>query len=89
MIKITKHSILYSMICKQLVTTEMEKDIGVLVWENLKPSKQYDKAARTAQGVLRQALRALSYRDQTVLPNMSVPTWNLPFRHGRPSSKRT
>ena len=58
------------MICKQLVTTEMEKDIGVLVWENLKPSKQYDKAARTAQGVLRQALRALSYRDQTVLPKI-------------------
>ena len=48
----------------------MEKDIGVLVWENLKSSKKYDKAARTAQEVLRQALRALSYRDQTVLPKI-------------------
>ena len=55
---------------KQLVTTEMEKDIGVLVCGNLKPGKQCEKAARTAQGVLSQILRALSYRDRTVLPKI-------------------
>ena len=63
---------IYSMNGTQLITTEMEKDIGVLVCENLKPSKQCEKAARTAQGVLTQVLRTLSYRDRTVLPKIYV-----------------
>ena len=59
---------LYSMHGKQLVTTKMVKDIGVLVCRNLKPGKQCAKAARTAHGVLTQVLRALRCRDRTVLP---------------------
>ena len=60
----------YSMNGRKLETTDMEKDIGVLICDNLKPSKQCEKAARTAQGVLSQVLRALSYRDRTVLPKI-------------------
>ena len=60
----------YTMNGRQLETTEMEKDIGVLVCANLKPGRQCEKAARTANGVLTQVLRALSYRDKTVLPKI-------------------
>ena len=35
---------------KQLVTTKMVKDIGVLVCRNLKPGKQCAKAARLPRG---------------------------------------
>ena len=62
----------YVMHGKQLETSEMEKDIGVLVSDSLKPGMQCEKAARTAQGVLTQVLRALSYRDRTVLPKIFV-----------------
>jgi hypothetical protein len=48
----------YHMNGKQLGETEEERDIGVLVTRNLKPSSQCAKAARTAQTVLSQIARS-------------------------------
>lgn len=50
--------------------SKTERDIGVLVSQNLKPREQCEKATRTARGVLGQVLRAFSYRDKTVLPKI-------------------
>ena len=71
----------------QLEATEEEKDIGVLISKNLKPTKQCERAARTANGVLSQILRAFSYRDKVILPRIyktyvrphlefAAPAWN-------------
>ena len=60
----------YYMDGKELAKTEAEKDIGVLITSNMKPAKQCEKAARTANQILHQILRAFSYRDRTVLPNI-------------------
>ncbi len=46
-------------------TTE-ERDIGVEMTKNLKPSSQCAKAARTAQTVLSQLTRAFHYRDRNI-----------------------
>ena len=56
----------YSMGGQQLEVTEEERDIGVTVSDNLKPSAQCSKAARTAQSVLGQISRAFHYRDRHV-----------------------
>ena len=42
----------------------MEKDVGVLVASNLRPSQQCSAAAGKANGVLGQISRAVSYRDK-------------------------
>jgi hypothetical protein len=47
-----------------LETTEVERDIGVLVNSNLNPSDQCSKAAKTANAVLGQISRAFHYRDR-------------------------
>jgi hypothetical protein len=49
-----------------LKTTEEEKDIGVTVTANLKPSAHCKKAARTVQTVLAQVSRAFHFRDRNV-----------------------
>ena len=54
----------YKMGSKVLGNTETERDIGVLVSSNMKPSKQCQKAARTAGAVLGQISRAFHYRDR-------------------------
>jgi Reverse transcriptase (RNA-dependent DNA polymerase)/Endonuclease-reverse transcriptase len=51
--------------CTLEVTNE-EKDLGVMISSNLKPSVQCAKAARTAQTVLGQITRAFQYRDRTI-----------------------
>ena len=51
-----------------LSKVQSERDIGVLVSNNLKPGDQCRKAANTARKVLAQILRTFSYRDRTVLP---------------------
>ena len=56
----------YSMGGENLVVTEEERDIGVIVTDNLKPAAQCSKAARTAQAVLGQISRAFHYRDRHV-----------------------
>ena len=60
----------YFMAGKELAETDTEKDIGVLITSNMKPAKQCEKAARTANHILHQILRAFSYRDRTVLPRI-------------------
>ena len=47
-----------------LEATEVERDIGVLVSSDLKPSEQCAKAASTANAVLGQISRAFHYRDR-------------------------
>ena len=45
-------------------SSEFEKDIGVIIQRNLKPSLQCAKAAKKAYSVLGQISRAVSYRDK-------------------------
>ena len=54
----------YKMGDKELSSSEFEKDIGVIIQRNLKPSMQCAKAAKTANAVLGQISRAVSYRDK-------------------------
>jgi hypothetical protein len=56
----------YSMNGEALVAADEEVDVGVTVKRNLKPSAQCAKAARTAQAVLGQIVRAFHYRDRHV-----------------------
>ncbi len=57
---------LYYMNGHQLERTEVERDIGVSVAQNLKQADQCKKAARTAQTVLSQQTRAFHFRDRHV-----------------------
>ena len=56
----------YTMGGQVLEVTEEERDIGVMVTNNLKPSTQCSKAARTAKAVLGQISRAFHYRDRHI-----------------------
>jgi hypothetical protein len=49
-----------------LAAADEETDVGVAVKKNLKPSAQCAKAARTAQAVLGQLVRAFHYRDRHI-----------------------
>lgn len=60
----------YTMAGKSLLETMEEKDIGVKIANNLKPSSQCAAAAKTAQGVLSQITRAFHYRDRHVFMNL-------------------
>ena len=53
-----------------LGTTECERDIGVLVTSNLKPTQQGKKAAQTASTVLAQITRSFHFRDRHVFLNL-------------------
>ena len=54
----------YTMGGTVLATPETERDIGVLVSNNMKPAKQCQKAAQTASSVLGQISRSFHYRDR-------------------------
>jgi hypothetical protein len=56
----------YKMGSHVLEKTTEERDIGVLVSENLKPAAQCAKAARTATTVLGQISRSFRYRDRKI-----------------------
>jgi hypothetical protein len=56
----------YSIAGSKLAVTSEEKDLGVLITDNLKPAAQCAKAAKTAQFVLGQITRAFRYRDRNV-----------------------
>jgi ribonuclease P/MRP protein subunit RPP40 len=56
----------YTMNNQTLDSTAEERDIGVMISENLKLAAQCAKAAKTAQGVLGQLTRAFHYRDRHV-----------------------
>lgn len=53
-----------------LEVTTAERDLGVLISDNLKVSAQCDKATRTANGVLSHILRTFTYRSKDVLPKI-------------------
>ena len=56
----------YTMGGSKLAETKEERDLGVVMTSNLKPSVQCSKAARTAQAVLGQLSRAFHFRDRHV-----------------------
>ena len=60
----------YEMGGQKLETTATEKDIGVIVNSDLKPSDQCAKAARTASTVLGQITRSFHYRDRWTFVNL-------------------
>ena len=70
-----------------LVEITQERDIGVLINKNLKPSSQCAEAARRANAVLGQVSRAFLYRDRITFLKLytqfvrchlefSVPVWS-------------
>jgi ribonucleases P/MRP protein subunit RPP40 len=75
----------YTMKGQVLEETKEEKDIGVMVTSNLKPTAQCARAAKMAQTVLGQLSRTFHYRDrhifllykQYVRPHLefSSPPW--------------
>jgi ribonuclease P/MRP protein subunit RPP40 len=62
----------YLMDGQVLEETTEERDIGVAMQRNLKPSAQCTKAARTAQTVLSQMTRAFHYRDRHIYVRLYV-----------------
>ncbi len=56
----------YNMKGQVLESTKEEKDIGVMISEDLRPSAQVAKAAKTAAAILSQLTRAFHYRDRHV-----------------------
>jgi hypothetical protein len=82
----------YSMNGVKLDTTEMERDVGVVVCSDLKQAEQCKKAARTAAAVLGQIHRAFHYRDHHTYMNLykhyvrphlefAAPAWS-PWNRG-------
>ncbi len=78
----------YTMRGVKLGKTDEEKDIGVTITKNLKPSVQCEKAAGRATSVLNQIRRNFHYRDrhnfvrlykQYVRPHLEFasPSWSL------------
>ena len=49
---------------KELGETEVEKDLGVMVHQSLKPGVQVAAAAKKANQILGQILRAFTFRDK-------------------------
>ena len=62
----------YKMAGTTLSVVEEEKDIGITVCRNLKPSKHCKKAAGTAGAVLRQLARNFHYRDKNIFKKLYV-----------------
>ena len=56
----------YTMNGQVLEETKEERDIGVIVSANMKPTAQCSQAAQTAQRVLGQLARAFHYRDRHI-----------------------
>ena len=60
----------YYMNGEKLADSEMERDIGIIISNNLKPSKQCSEAARKANAVLGMITKAFHYRDRHVYINL-------------------
>jgi ribonucleases P/MRP protein subunit RPP40 len=54
----------YNMNGTKLATTQEERDVGVIIRENLKPAAQCKKVAQTASSVFGQIHRSFHYRDR-------------------------
>ena len=55
---------------KVLESVEVQKDIGVMIHQSLKPSFQCAKAAKKANSILGQMARSFHYRDRTTWKNI-------------------
>ena len=60
----------YTMDGVKLAVIEEEKDIGVTIQRNLKPSKHCKRVAGTASAVLRQLTRNFHYRDKNIFKKL-------------------
>ena len=69
------HGYKYVMGGGELEETDFEKDVGVLIHRNLRPSLQCAKAAKRANSVLGQLTSAVSYRDKETF--MSLYSYHL------------
>jgi hypothetical protein len=80
----------YTMNGHVLEETKEERDIGVIVSANMKPTAQCMRAAKTAQTVLGQLSRAFHYRDLCAsTSNTCDHTSNSPPKVGPPGLKET
>lgn len=77
----------YTMNNSDLINVKEEKDIGVIVTKDLKPSRQCAEAAKTANFVLGQLRRAFHFRDRNIFIRLyktyvrchleySIPAWS-------------
>ena len=62
----------YNMKNEKMTVVEEEKDIGVVMQKNLKPSKHCKKAADIASAVLRQLARNFHYRDKNTFKKLYI-----------------
>ena len=62
----------YNMENERMTEVEEEKDIGILIQKNLKPSKHCKKAADIASAVLRQLARNFHYRDKNMFKKLYI-----------------
>ena len=60
----------YTMGGRELEVTKVEKDVGVMVEDTLKPTKQCAAAAAKANRILGQLSRALYWRDRITFPKL-------------------
>src|ERR1043165_932866 len=60
----------YEMGDRKLRTTEEEKDLGVIIQQSVKPSRQYREAATKANKVLGQIKRTVISRDKNIFLNL-------------------
>ena len=74
----------------KMTVVEEERDIGVTVQKNMKPSKHCKKAADTASAVLRQLARNFHYSDKITFRKLYIQyILSLLHRHGHHGHKRT
>ena len=60
----------YVMAGQQMKVTEVEKDLGVLISNDMKPRQHCAKAAKSANGTLGQIARAFQYRNKQMLAKL-------------------
>ena len=72
----------------ELQEVDEEKDIGILIHKNLKPSRHCKKAADMAGAVLKQITKNFHFRDKTVFKKLYIQygmyghTWSLLLQCG-------
>ena len=59
---------------RELEVTRVEKDVGVIVEDTLKPSMQCAAAAAKANRILGQLSRAVQWRDKITSPSCTCHT---------------
>jgi hypothetical protein len=83
----------YFMKGKKLATTEEEKDVGVYVTKNLKPSTHCHRVAIKESVVLNQLRKNFHYRDKRTFIKLYVQyvrrTWNSRHQPGHLGTRET